>query len=238
MRANCTAKAYRDGAQAIALARRALELTGGKKQEWLRVLANAYAEAGDFTAAENWLQKEVEPPPSLETEPSPPPIRSGSFQFSLAEIWFVLTVLGIILAVRRLFRPFDDFVEFDPFGDLTLVAGSLCLLYSGGRECVREIRRREPGHRPYYLGLVCGAPLGILEGLSWYVPLVARPAMRGLEWDIVIYGALSTSAVLACMGGFLGGATAIILDRAVKRLGRIQKRHGSSAESADNSHVV
>lgn len=220
LRANCAARTYRDGAKAITLAQRALELTGGQKQEWLCVLANAYAEAGDFAAAESWLQKAAEPPPPLEIEPSPPPIRSGSFQFSLAEIWLVLTVLGIILALRRLFPSFADFVEIVPFEDLTIVVGSLFLLYFGGRACIREIRRREPGHRAYCLGLVFGALLGILEGLSWYAPLVQRLKMRGLEWGIVIYSAASTSAVLAFIFGFFGGATAIIVDRAAKRLGR------------------
>ena len=51
LRATCPDAAFRDGAAAIELARRAVRLPGGKSPEFLDTLAAAYAEAGMFSEA-------------------------------------------------------------------------------------------------------------------------------------------------------------------------------------------
>jgi tetratricopeptide (TPR) repeat protein len=54
LQATCPDSAFRDGAQAVANATRALELTDWKQTEWLSVLAIAHRENGDFAEAEKW----------------------------------------------------------------------------------------------------------------------------------------------------------------------------------------
>ncbi len=51
LRATCPDAAFRDGAAAIELAQRAIELSHGKTPEALDTLAAAYAEAGMFSKA-------------------------------------------------------------------------------------------------------------------------------------------------------------------------------------------
>ncbi len=58
-RATCSVALYRDGAQAVAAAKRACELTGHKAGA-LDTLAAACAESGDFASAVKWEQKAID----------------------------------------------------------------------------------------------------------------------------------------------------------------------------------
>jgi Zn-dependent membrane protease YugP/tetratricopeptide (TPR) repeat protein len=60
LQATCPESAVRNGADAVANASRALELSGSKPAAWLEILAAAYAEAGDFEQAVNWQTKGLE----------------------------------------------------------------------------------------------------------------------------------------------------------------------------------
>ena len=51
LRATCPEAKFRDGKEAVALARKAVELSGGKDGWYLDTLAAAHAEAGDFAKA-------------------------------------------------------------------------------------------------------------------------------------------------------------------------------------------
>jgi tetratricopeptide (TPR) repeat protein len=69
LQATCPESEYRDGAEAVANATRALELTDWKQSEWLEVLAAAHAEAGNFKEAVRWQQKHLDQsPPEAEAE--------------------------------------------------------------------------------------------------------------------------------------------------------------------------
>jgi len=59
LRATCPADAVRDGAQAVADAVRACELTGHAVAGYLDTLAAAHAEAGEFAPAVRWQEKVV-----------------------------------------------------------------------------------------------------------------------------------------------------------------------------------
>ncbi len=63
-RATCPVAKYRDGAQAVAAATKACEVTGNKEPGLLDTLAAAYAESGDFVSAMKWEIKAIE----LETD--------------------------------------------------------------------------------------------------------------------------------------------------------------------------
>lgn len=60
LQATCPDPKYRDGAAAVSNATRALELTHWKRQEWVEVLAAAYAEVGNFEHALHWQQKAID----------------------------------------------------------------------------------------------------------------------------------------------------------------------------------
>jgi tetratricopeptide (TPR) repeat protein len=60
LQATCPDVAFRDGAQAVANATRALELAEWKPVEWLSVLAVAHRENGDFVEAEKWESRMAE----------------------------------------------------------------------------------------------------------------------------------------------------------------------------------
>ena len=63
-RATCPIAKYRDGAQAVAAATKACEVSGHKEPGLLDTLAAAYAECGDFDSALKWEVKAIE----LETD--------------------------------------------------------------------------------------------------------------------------------------------------------------------------
>ena len=69
LQATCPDATFRDGAQAVANATRALELADWKPTEWLTVLSAAYIQAGNRAEAEKWearravlLSEQSEPP--------------------------------------------------------------------------------------------------------------------------------------------------------------------------------
>jgi Zn-dependent membrane protease YugP/Flp pilus assembly protein TadD len=64
LQATCPEPEFRNGAEAVANATRALELVGWKNEEWLPVLAAAHAEAGNFDQAAQWQRKCLEQSPN------------------------------------------------------------------------------------------------------------------------------------------------------------------------------
>src|SRR5207253_6069724 len=57
LQATCPRPEFRDGAQAVANAARALELIGDKAPDWWAILAAAHAETGNFEEAVQWQAK-------------------------------------------------------------------------------------------------------------------------------------------------------------------------------------
>jgi Zn-dependent membrane protease YugP/Tfp pilus assembly protein PilF len=57
LQATCPQAEFRNGAEGVANATRALELSGWKETEWLGVLAAAHAEAGNWAQALEWQSK-------------------------------------------------------------------------------------------------------------------------------------------------------------------------------------
>jgi tetratricopeptide (TPR) repeat protein len=66
--ATCPQPEFRDGGQAVGLARKALELVDWKEAAWLGILAAACAEAGDFEEAIRWQTQCLEESPPLVKE--------------------------------------------------------------------------------------------------------------------------------------------------------------------------
>lgn len=61
LRATCPKGEFRDGAEAVYFARKALDLVGkSATAEWFDIMAAAYAEAGDFENAVTWQVRSVE----------------------------------------------------------------------------------------------------------------------------------------------------------------------------------
>jgi tetratricopeptide (TPR) repeat protein len=60
LRATCPEAPVRNGAEAVALAQRAVQLLGGSNADCLDTLAAAYAEAGHFTEAEQTARKALD----------------------------------------------------------------------------------------------------------------------------------------------------------------------------------
>lgn len=60
LRATCPNNRYRDGRQAVSLARQGCELTGWQETELLLALAAAHAECGQFDEAERWQTRALE----------------------------------------------------------------------------------------------------------------------------------------------------------------------------------
>jgi tetratricopeptide (TPR) repeat protein len=69
LQATCPQAEFRNAAQAVANATRALELAAGKAPDWLGILAAAHAEAGNFEEAVKWQAKLIaELPPEKRPE--------------------------------------------------------------------------------------------------------------------------------------------------------------------------
>ncbi|HEV3339273.1 MAG TPA: tetratricopeptide repeat protein [Pirellulales bacterium] len=217
LRANCVQRTYRDGAKAIAAARRALELGGPKPREWLTVVANAYAEAGDFVAAEEWLRKAADPPPAVA---APPLAASGPFQFSLGETLLVLTVLAVLLTATRWLRASELWFRLALEADLTIGLMAIPAFFLGARHCWRQIRLRSVGERAFYLGAACGAPVGMFEGLLFMARYATETSVApapGFDWSFLILQVPASTFASTCAYSALGGIIAVGLDHAIKR---------------------
>jgi tetratricopeptide (TPR) repeat protein len=68
LRATCPVAAFRDPAQAVAAAERAIELDGDGNYQYLDTLAAAYARAGDFAKAQQTIAKAIEKAPEADRE--------------------------------------------------------------------------------------------------------------------------------------------------------------------------
>ena len=77
LQAACPDEKYRDGKKAFANASKAYELEGGKGWNSLDKLAVAYAESGDFDAAQEWAGKALKLAPT--EEPGGPSALSWTF---------------------------------------------------------------------------------------------------------------------------------------------------------------
>jgi tetratricopeptide (TPR) repeat protein len=66
LQATCPQAEFRDGAQAVANATRALELAAWKPVDWLATLAAAHAETGNFDEAVKWQTKCLDESPETE----------------------------------------------------------------------------------------------------------------------------------------------------------------------------
>jgi hypothetical protein len=60
LQATCPDPQYRDGKAALANANKAYEITGGADWSFIDTLAAAYAENGDFKAAQQWAANAIE----------------------------------------------------------------------------------------------------------------------------------------------------------------------------------
>jgi tetratricopeptide (TPR) repeat protein len=60
IRATCPDSQFRNGREAVELARHSLDMTQSDQPAWLEVLAAAHAEAGEFDSASEWQRKAVE----------------------------------------------------------------------------------------------------------------------------------------------------------------------------------
>lgn len=240
LRANCADRRFRDGAKAVEAAQRALELRRWNQRDWFPVLANAYAEAGDLSAAEHWLreaqQLESSTPITAPPYTKPVPTPREPFQFSLREVMLVLTALAVALTLARLIEDaiarfdaeFPDRPEFD--FDPCLGIFSIPILFFVGRTCWRIIRHRRPGSRAFALGAVSAGAVGIAHGLIWLLQLFAGasdlwPQLPAfvlvwmLIWGVVIGGG-SKTLFLTGIYAIAGGFAAYLLDAALNRMSR------------------
>ena len=159
------AQEHRDGARAVELARQAIELSRGREPSWHEILANAYAETGDFEAAWDSLAKASEPSP---IPPSPVMPEEAPVQFSLHSLLAAVTIAACAVGMARPLRSTEIWnemvVTLMPKGYFGVFL-SLLAAFALGRAAWRGLRYGSPRQYAGWLGIVFAAALGACDGV-------------------------------------------------------------------------